>query len=250
MKKENPKQKVEREEIKPSPLNFAKYFIPLIAVVVAIGAYSSDSLFLKIFKSTDIYNVVRVTSMGGTQNTGYFRAYPSAFGELLAPIQMLLYLNIRNQSEFEQIIQGILLEIKDTDNSWKPIKALLVGNGIFSALSENGLKEAMLLDFKEQNLIENLGQKRIKQKDVISGWLFLEFQKKFRNQNVLNKTIRITFYSGFGEQEIHVLAPIDLPKKATQTRIASFKPTLKHDLSSLSILAEEDLFDRFKNQNK
>jgi hypothetical protein len=81
--------------------------------------------------------------------------------------------------------------------------------------------------------------------------LFLEFPKKFRNQNVLNKTIRIAFYSGFGEREIHVISSIDLPDKATQTRGASFKPTpLKRDLTKLSILAEEDLLDKFKNENK
>lgn len=234
-----------RNEVKSN--NYLIILLAILPIIVAIGAYSSESLFIKIFKSKNTYSVVRVTSMGGTVNTGFFRAYPTAFGELLAPIQMLLYLNIRNESEFEQLIEGVLLEIQDKDNTWITIKSLVVGLGIFSALGDKGLKESIQLDFNGQNLIKNLGQDRIKQKDVISGWLFLEFPKKFRSQNVLHKKIRITFFSGFGERESHIITTVDLPEKATQTRGASFKPLSgKRDLSKLEILAEEDLFNRFK----
>lgn len=230
--------------------NISSLLLFVIPILVAIGAYSRDSIFIRLIESKDTYSVVRSTAMGGKVSTGFFRAYPTAFGELLAPIQMLLYLNIRNNSDFEQTIEGIMMEVGDND-SWIPVRCLFVGNGIYSALGVEGLRESTLFDFRDNNLLNNLGRGRIPPQEVISGWLFLEFPKQYWNTNVLNSQLRVSIFSGFGENEKHIIAPVNLPKDANQTRSASIKPAgIKKDLSKLEILSEGDLYERFEKQRK
>lgn len=226
-----------------------KSIFTILAIIVAIGAYSVDSLFVRFFSSDQIYSTVRVTSMGGTKNTGIYRSYSSAYGEVLAPVQMLMYLNIRNESKFDQIVEGILIEIQDENKNWMPVTSLDEANGIYTAMGRNGLKESILLDFSSQNLLVNLGQGRIKPRDVISGWLFLEFPSLFHKKNVLMEKYQITIFSGFGERETHLISVVDLPENANQTRIASFRPLKpKRDLSNKMIISQEDLRNSFKKK--
>jgi len=248
MSKKRPTKRTVEDERKSKKFN--SFILLIIPFLVAIGAYSRDSLFIRILESKDTYSVVRSTAMGGTVNTGFFRAYPSAFGELLAPIQMLIYLNIRNNGDFEQTVEGIMMEVGD-NNSWQPVRCLIVGSGIYSALGTEGLKESTLLDFSDNNLLDNLGRGRIPTKEVVSGWLFLEFPKEYWKTNVLKSQLRISIFSGFGENERHIIAPVNLPENANSTRSASIKPAgIKKDLSKLEILSEGDLYKRFEAQRK
>ena len=229
-----------------------RFIFTIIPILVAIGAYSSDSLFIRIFSSDYKFSVVRTTMLGGTVNTGFFRAYSTALGELIAPIQILMYVNIRNDSTNPQSIEGIKLEFEDkSDNeTWYPIKILSRGNGIYF-LTSHSLKDATELDFQNVDLLENLGKGKLLPRDVISGWLFLEFPEKFRKKNMLISNIRLTIYSGFGEKELHIITPVDLDNNSAQTRFASLKPTsIKRDLSNLKIMSETDLLNYFDQERR
>jgi len=227
-----------------------KLLVTLLPILVAVGAYSRDSIFVQLLTSKSTYSVVRGTAIGGKENTGFYRAYATPLGTLLAPIQMFLYLHIRNDSDFDQIIEGLLVEVQDEDKTWEPVNSLMIGYGIYSARSIEGLKESTLLDFNEENLVDNLGKGKIHSKDVVSGWLFLEFPREFREQNAMRQTLKITLFSGFGEQETHLIQPAILHNDATQTNAASFGATkIKKDLSNLKVLAEKD-YDRLNKQKK
>jgi len=237
------------DKTKIATSSIISFVFTILTLLVAIGAYSVDSLFVRLFSSDQVYSIVRVTSIGGTRNTGIYRSFNSAYGDVLAPIQMLLYLNIRNESNSDQIIEGILIEIEDKNKNWISVTSLDEGNRIYSAMGQNGLKESIPLDFNSQNLLLNLGQGRIRPRDVISGWLFLEFPSAFHKINVLCKKFKITIFSGFGERETHLINAVDLPEGASQTRLATFRPLKrKKDLSNLLIVSQQELRNSFKKK--
>jgi hypothetical protein len=214
------------------------------SILVAIGAYSKDSVIIDLITQKKTYSVVRSTSMGGTESTGFLRLYPTSFGNKLAPIQMLVYLSIRNNSEYEQIIQGVKVEIK-SGTSWRPVRCLSKGSGIFTAF--NGIEKASLEDFNENDLIVNLGNSTIKSNNIVQGWLFLEFEKEFRSQNVLQSEFKITLFSGFGESEPYLIKNIDIGDNSVGTRSAEMKSTqIIQNLSNIEILPEGDLYERFE----
>jgi hypothetical protein len=218
----------------------------LFSVLISIGAYSKDSLFVRFLIKTHRFSVVRSTSIGGTANSGFFRAYQTAYGELLAPVQVLLYLNIRNESDEPQTIEGILLEFQEPSNKWAPVKVLSYGNGYYADFATQ-LKKAKILNVDQILLEKNLGSASLAPHSVISGWLFLEYPEEYRNQNMLNAKLRLTLYSGFGEKEQHDVNNVNLPQDAAHTRSAylQFHPG-ERDISKLPILAETDLMKRLE----
>jgi len=239
-----------RDKISSVLWNFAKFLIP---VVLAFGAYSKSSLFSRYFIYTNTFSVVRSVAMGGTSHTGFYKAYHSSFGELLAPIQILLYLNIRNNSDEPQTIEGFLLEFQQENDNWVPVTVLEKRTGIiYSALGDaTRLKQANQLDFSGLSFEENIAAGTLPPHGVISGWLFLEFPEKYRESNMLSARFRITFFSGFGERETHQLHNVDLPQNAVQTRYVGIRPMQnKRDISSLPIVPWGDLMKRFENERK
>jgi len=219
----------------------------LFSVLISIGAYSKDSLFVRYLIQPHRFSVVRSTSIGGTANSGIFRAYQTAYGELLAPVQVLLYLNIRNESDEPQTIEGILLEFQESSNKWAPVKVLSYGSGYYADFGATQLKKAKIMNVDQILLEKNLGSASLAPHSVISGWLFLEYPEEYRSQNMLNAKLRLTLYSGFGEKEQHDVNNVDLPKNAAHTRSAylQFYPG-ERDISKLPILAESDLMQKFE----
>lgn len=214
------------------------------SILVAIGAYSKESVIINFITQKKTYSVVRSTSLGGTASSVFLRLYPTSFGNKLAPIQMLLYLSIRNNSEYEQIVQGVKIEIKN-GTSWRPVRCLSKGGGIFTSF--NGIEKASLVDFNENDLITNLGNSTIKSSNIVQGWLFLEFEKEFRSQNVLQGEFKITLFSGFGESEVYLIKSIDIGDNAIETRNAELKSTqFIQNLSNIEILPEGDLYEKFE----
>jgi hypothetical protein len=230
--------------------NITKFLLP---VVLAIGAYSKSSLFSRYFIYTNTFSVVRSVAMGGTSHTGFYKVYTSSFGELLAPIQILLYLNIRNDSDEPQTIEGFLLEFKQENENWTPVTVLEKRTGvIYAALGDaTRLKQANQLDFSGISFEENISAGTFPPHGVLSGWLFLEFPDKYRERNMLPASYRITFFSGFGERETHQLHNVDLPQNAVQTRYVGMRPMpIKRDISNLPIMPWGDLMMRFENEGK
>ena len=221
-----------------------------ISVLLAVGAYSKDSLFVRYLVPHITFSVVRTTAMGGTSNTGIFRAYLTKFGELLAPVQIMLYLNIRNNADEPQSIEGILLEFQASYGNWIPARLLSIGQGVYADFGgATQLKEAHLLDLRGIALDANLGSGLLAPHAVASGWLLLEFPAPFRDKNMLQAPLGITIFSGFGERETHMIPPVDLPPGAEQTRTAFLKPSgTKRDISNLPILSEEDLMKKFDEE--
>lgn len=218
-------------------------FGSLFSVLISIGAYSKDSLFVRYLVPINRFSAVQSTSIGGTANTGIFRAYQTKYGELLAPVQVMLYLNIRNESDEPQTIEGILLEFQEPTGKWAPVKVLSYGNGYYTDFGgATQLKKAKILDVDQILLEKNLGSASLAPHNVVSGWLFLEFPEEHRNINMLKAKLRLTLYSGFGEKEQHNINKVDLPENAAQTRSAylKFHPG-ERDISNLPILAEDDL---------
>jgi len=84
------KKKTDAESSSYSDLNhkgtLTKLWLSLIAILVAVGAYSKGSLFVRYLIPAKTFSIVKSTSIGGTANTGIFRAYHTKFGELLAPV--------------------------------------------------------------------------------------------------------------------------------------------------------------------
>lgn len=239
-----------KNKIFPVLWNVAKFIIP---VVLAFGAYSKSSLFSRYFIYTNSFSVVRSVAMGGTSHTGFYKAYQSGIGELLAPIQILLYLNIRNNSDEPQTIEGFLLEFKQANGNWVPVTVLEKRTGIiYSALGDaTRLKQANQLDFSGLSFEENISAGTLPPHGVLSGWLFLEFPEEYRESNMLSARYRITFFSGFGERETHELHNVDLPPNAVQTRYVGIRPMQdKRDISSLTILPWGDLMKKFQAERK
>jgi hypothetical protein len=224
----------------------------MLILIIAIGAYSKDSLFVRYLIPVKTFSVVRSTSMGGSVNTGIFRAYQTKYGELLAPVQVMLYLNIRNESDYTQTIEGVLLEFREPNGNWLPIKVLSYGSGIYTDFGgSTQLKKAKLLDLEGISLEANLGSGSLAPQHVVSGWLFLEYPEEFRNKNMLKTQLRITIYSGFGERESQEIRDVDLPSDAAQTRSAFLKfKGIERDISGLTILAEGDLMKKLAEKRK
>jgi hypothetical protein len=226
----------------------------LLSILVAIGAYSKGSVFVRYLISPKIFSVVRTTSLGGSANTGIFNSYHTKYGELLTPVQIMLYLNIRNESDEPQTIEGILLEFQGQDSRWTPVTVLSPhhGSGVYTDFGgSTQLKKAKLLDLQGMSLELTLGSGSLAPHQVVSGWLFLEFPEQFRKSNMLNNPLRITICSGFGEREIHNIKHVDLPPNATQTRKAFLKFTGgERDISQLPIMAESDLMKKLAEERE
>jgi len=123
----------------------------------------------------------------------------------------MIYLNIRNETDQPQTVEGILLEVQDDGGGWQPVTVLHPGIGIYADFGgTTQLKKAKLLDFQDTNLQINLGSGTLAPHHVASGWLLLEFPEQFRERNMLFAPLRITVCSGFGERETHKISNVDL----------------------------------------
>lgn len=202
-KEVNSTQTTHEENKLKSDSIFIQYAIPIISLLVAIGAYSKDSLFVNLFKSKDAFNVILSTTL----NIGpsyFYTIHTDLTQSYVVQIPVLMKVNIRNSSDVEQIIEGVEIEVKDDSGKWRLLNSINVGNGLFVPMN-NELKRSQLVKMYGGALRNNLAQGIIKPRDVVIGWVYLDTPKDISLIGFLSRHFRITLYSGFGEKEVHDL---------------------------------------------
>lgn len=221
------------------------------SLIVSIGAYSKDSIFVRYFKHKKKFSISRQVAIDGTATSGFYanarwyKAYASQYGTVLAPIHILQYLNIRNDSEDPQAIGGIIIEVKKENGEWLPLHILSPYTGtIYNTVGGvGGLTHATTVDFLGNLLEANIAKGVLPPHGIVSGWLFLELPEGTYKD--LDKMLRLRIFSGFGESEDHSIQNIDLPPYATPVNPVGFKFSKeKFDLSGLNIIPENELFKK------
>jgi len=222
-----------------------------ISLIISIGAYSKDSIFVRYFKHQKKFSISRQVAIDGTATSGFYanarwyKAYASEYGTVLAPIHFLQYINIRNDSEDPQIIGGVMVEIQKENGQWIPLHILSPATGtIYNTIGGvGGLTHATTVDFLGNLLETNIAKGVLQPHGIVSGWLFLEFPEGTYKD--LESALRLRVFSGFGENEEHKIHNIDMPPDATPVNPAGFKFSKeKYDLTVLKIIPENELFKK------
>jgi hypothetical protein len=145
----------------------------LFSVLIAIGAYSKDSLFVWYFVPSRIFSVEQWTVVGSSSSKlplGVYQSESGKNGEHLIEAQRMIYLNIKNESDEPQKIESILLEYKDHNDIWTPVILLDTESEIyFDPGQSTKLKRAALLDLNDMSLIENLKANSLAPHQSVSG---------------------------------------------------------------------------------
>jgi len=231
--------------------NWVKICLAVIPIVVAVGAYSSDSLALRLIPD-DTFSVASWVNMGNRENsegnvyTHWYRAYYDPnFGKLLAPIHAMVLIGIRNESNHSQIIRGVKIELLGYDNNWHPATTLLEEDGVIYITSKNThpLTRGDLYDMKGLLLESIYSFPRLSPRDFVSGWLLLEFPAPHHEAAIKGRKLRITLHSGFGEKEEHEIKLVnnsDLLWPLTLKALLKTRDSVE-DFSEFEVCSETDL---------
>jgi hypothetical protein len=222
-------------------------FATIISLIISIGAYSKDSIFVRYFIHKNKFSVVSPSNISGvatsgiSANNGFYKIRITPNGEVLTRIHMLQYINIRNDTEDPQDIGGILVEFDKGFRQWIPLQIISPYTSIYHTVGgTGGLTHATTIDFMGNLLEENIAKGVIPPHGIVSGWLFLEFPDGTYN-NILT-SMRIRIFSSFGESEVHKIRNPNYPSIAKTTKPVLLKfGKEKRDISSLQIVPENKL---------
>ena len=212
--------------------------------LIAVGAYSEDSLAVRLFYRPSLYSVsVGSTFWAPAGSAVCLCSYLTGAGELLAPVQLLIYLQVRNDSYVPQLIDAVHLDVQGAQKQWINAKILRVveGTGVYWPNSTNGLKEARTQNLDGVDLLQNLGKGPIAPGGLVSGWIPVEFPRAFTFTNPMDCGLRVTLFSPFKESESHELRLSNTyPDGAAETRGATMDFGETRDISGLRIIAWGD----------
>lgn len=236
-------------------------FFTIITILVAIGAYSTNSLFVELLKNNNkfqVRNLAKFRSVG--YNSSFMIADSLPDGSfIINPTQVIMFTYVRNISENDQVIEAIQVEVQKKDGSWVNVlvndknRFDIMGNDVndikndvfFS--TDGSIERCLLLEFKNNLLLENISNTVIEPNETRSGWLLLSFPHNHWYNKLSLQPLRITFYSGFGEKETHSIKFVDIPKGATNTHystLARHPDYIIRDLSNSKFKYYSDTIDR------
>ncbi|MBD2753743.1 hypothetical protein [Spirosoma validum] len=179
--------------------NFIKPHIgPVIGGLIAIGAYSSDSILWQLFPH-DEFNVSPMSGLFGTINgmNGLVQNPGSTESKVLVPSSCLIYVTIKNVSSSNQRIVGVGLECKNPVNEWEKLYCLQTHDGYYR-LIEN--KKFQKFQLEGGNLMDTLGRAVLPPNAELSGWFIVASLKNAR-QSYHMDNFRLTINKGYGKYE-------------------------------------------------
>ncbi len=175
----------------------------IIGTFIAIGAYSKDSLFFQLIFPENKFSVNAQMAMVSplNQGIGYVLNSDSTNStKLMTAVNLILYLDIKNNTNINQFLEGIELECEDSTGKWQnlSLKSLKPHEDFYFPM---GKDSASLIKFSDDNLLDILGKSPISSNTVLSGYLMTESFIYSENLTYSPNNFKITFHNGFNKPE-------------------------------------------------
>ena len=202
----------------------------IIGTIIAIGAYSKDSLFFQLFFPENTFGVNIKTTMISPLNQGIGYILDSETSDsikLMTAVNLLLYLDIKNNTNTNQFLEGIGLECKDSTGEWRELalKKIKSNEGFYFPMNKDS---ASLITFHDENILDILGKSpTMMPNTMLNGYLMTESFIYSENLKYSPDEFRISFYSGFSKPDTQEFSVKENKKEFHRFRQIEWTPEKK-----------------------
>lgn len=171
---------------------------------------------------------------------GIIEQHTFSEGVFIAPVFLLLNVDIGNKSDEIKQISSIELFYKNEADKWIKLNCLHEDYGFYYYLSEKN--QGRLLDFVEPNLLDTLKSMPIKPKEAITGWLLVESMPQGIYSKFKIKELKINLITKFKEIETAYFNMPDSTSLGNQIGKTGITPKDRYiDISKYKILRQDQL---------
>jgi hypothetical protein len=178
--------------------------ITLLALVVAVLAISNDSLLFRLLpkKAFSAAQYVSIGSVHQDRAMLFLKALNNSpdnpqWKEMLVPIQLMMFISIRNESPHTKQITSIRLEFRGDDGTWVGAQCAESLKGLYTSV--RGMFDEINVDGVD--FVHELSRGPVESHASRAGWIGVNFPEPYRRQDMLQRKFRLRVSTAFDDDE-------------------------------------------------